>query len=156
MRKSSPTTEDLRQRFALRLNAALDVIGFPAKNDGRQTALARVMTKIRGKPITQKGVRKWLEGEAMPTEENRYALIQICQLSYQELFGEATTEKQSPFTLTTAESSSPSLLMDKVWVDAPPMARALAESILVKSSEHTLTDEDMQFLMGAVSRLSKS
>ncbi|WP_414042009.1 hypothetical protein ACJU26_04275 [Acidithiobacillus sp. M4-SHS-6] len=42
-----------------------------------------------------------------------------------------------------------------LWVQAPPAARALAEIILKKSSDEQLSDDDIQFLLGAVTRISK-
>ncbi len=87
MSNPAETAELLRRRFAARLNEALDKIGFPEKNSGRQTALARAMSVRRGGSISQKGVRKWLEGEALPSEENRQILVQLCGIAYQDLFG---------------------------------------------------------------------
>ena len=45
--------------------------------------------------------------------------------------------------------------LENTWVQSPPAARALVEIILQRSSEKSLTDEDIQFLLGAVSRISK-
>lgn len=54
----------LRQReraaFAARLNEALDMAGAPPKYAGRQVAVARLFH------VSQKGARKWLEGETFP------------------------------------------------------------------------------------------
>lgn len=49
--------------FADRLNQLLDEAGFPEKFDGRQVALAKLFD------VSQKGARKWLEGEGLPTLE---------------------------------------------------------------------------------------
>ncbi|WP_423062972.1 LexA family protein [Candidiatus Paracoxiella cheracis] len=46
--------------FSERLNHILDLHGFPRKGKGRQAALAEEFK------LTQKGVRKWLEGEGTP------------------------------------------------------------------------------------------
>lgn len=54
--------------FARRLNEALDRMDFPAKGKGRQLALAKALG------VTQKGARKWLEGEGMP-EISRISLL---------------------------------------------------------------------------------
>lgn len=54
--------------FAARLNELLDERGLPRKGDGRQTTLARIVD------VGQKGVRKWLEGEGLPTLENTIKL----------------------------------------------------------------------------------
>jgi len=77
------TTKDnvqSRLEFSARLNEALDAIGFPQKGKGRQLALGKAMK------ISQKGARKWLEGEALPTEANRGKLIELCKVNYEWLF----------------------------------------------------------------------
>lgn len=53
-------TEDERVQFSQRLNLALDRKDVPAKGHGRQGAVGRMFK------VTQKGARKWLEGEAIP------------------------------------------------------------------------------------------
>ena len=50
-----------RLGFAKRLNVACDQKGVPPKGKGRQTAVAKLFD------VSQKGARKWLEGEAMPS-----------------------------------------------------------------------------------------
>lgn len=54
------TADDERLTFAARLNEALDDIGYAPKGSGRQVALGKQFD------VSQKGARKWLEGEAMP------------------------------------------------------------------------------------------
>ncbi|RXJ70669.1 hypothetical protein CS022_22655 [Veronia nyctiphanis] len=49
-----------RIAFSTRLNAILDTRGFAPKQRGRQTKLAEKFN------LTQKGVRRWLEGESIP------------------------------------------------------------------------------------------
>lgn len=49
-----------RPAFAKRFNLACDRAGIPAKGSGRQTAVATLFQ------VSQKGARKWLEGEAIP------------------------------------------------------------------------------------------
>lgn len=46
--------------FSQRLNIALDVAGVPPKGSGRQIVVAKMFG------VSQKGARKWLEGEAIP------------------------------------------------------------------------------------------
>jgi transcriptional regulator with XRE-family HTH domain len=53
-------TNDERQAFSARLNAALDAADVPPKFQGRQKAVAKRFG------VSQKGARKWLEGEAIP------------------------------------------------------------------------------------------
>jgi transcriptional regulator with XRE-family HTH domain len=64
------TDPDYRRRFSARLNAALDDIGVPQKGKGRQLAVAKLFG------VSQKGARKWLEGEAVP---GRARLAAICE-----------------------------------------------------------------------------
>lgn len=52
---------DIKAEFALRLNEVCDDKKLPAKYAGRQSALAALFN------VSQKGARKWLEGESMPT-----------------------------------------------------------------------------------------
>lgn len=54
---------DIKAEFAIRLNELCDDKKLPAKYAGRQTALALQFG------LSQKGARKWLEGESMPTME---------------------------------------------------------------------------------------
>lgn len=48
------------EKFAVRLNEALDDIGVPPKGKGRQVVVAGMFG------VSQKGARKWLEAEGMP------------------------------------------------------------------------------------------
>lgn len=50
--------------FAERLNELCDEHGLPPKGRGRQVAVAKMFD------LSQKGARKWLEGEGLPTLEN--------------------------------------------------------------------------------------
>ncbi|MGZ4954122.1 MAG: S24 family peptidase [Methylobacter sp.] len=53
-------TIDEKQNFSYRLNKVLDRAGIPPKGKGRQGAVAQIFG------VSQKGARKWLEGEAIP------------------------------------------------------------------------------------------
>lgn len=66
--------KDEKQAFSERLNDALDAINFPAKHAGRQTQLAKDMG------VSQKGARKWLEGEAIPAQENLMKLTRLAKV----------------------------------------------------------------------------
>lgn len=58
------------QSFARRFNDALSDIGVPPKNAGRQVVVAEMFG------VSQKGARKWLEGEAFPA---RWRLNQMAE-----------------------------------------------------------------------------
>lgn len=57
---TNPYLIDGKAAFAARLNEALDDIGIPPKNSGRQQKAAELFG------LTQKGARKWLEAESIP------------------------------------------------------------------------------------------
>lgn len=77
-------TIDEKIAFSERLNTALDNMKFPAKGGGRQTRLAKVISEKYEK-ISQKGVRKWLEAESIPSMENLIRLAKITNVSLEWL-----------------------------------------------------------------------
>lgn len=76
------TYEDdtMRRKFAARLNRCLDARDFPDKFHGRQTRLAEALGGV-----SQKGVRKWLEGESIPGTRNMARLAAFLGISVAEL-----------------------------------------------------------------------
>lgn len=56
-------TIDEKQEFSKRLNKVLDRAGVPPKGKNRQEIVAKMFG------VTQKGARKWLEGEAIPKSD---------------------------------------------------------------------------------------
>lgn len=65
-----PSAEQELLLFSERLNELLDSRGFPAKGKGRQVELGKRYE------LTQKAVRKWVEGEGLP---ETVRLIQIAR-----------------------------------------------------------------------------
>jgi transcriptional regulator with XRE-family HTH domain len=53
----------IKSSFSERLNELCDEHGLPPKGKGRQVAVAKMFN------LSQKGARKWLEGEGLPTLE---------------------------------------------------------------------------------------
>jgi hypothetical protein len=68
-----------KQAFAARLNEALDNIGVPKKHDGRQGAVGKMFE------VSQKGARKWLEGEGFPTVDICIAIATRTGVHYEWL-----------------------------------------------------------------------
>ena len=68
--KKRPTEDEEVQAFSDRLNELLDARNFPAKGKGRQVELGKRYS------LTQKAVRKWVEGEGLP---ETVRLIQIAR-----------------------------------------------------------------------------
>jgi hypothetical protein len=62
---------DRKAAFSDRLNEALDAIGYPEKGKGRQVSLGKDMD------TSQKGARKWLEGEAIPSMDHVIGLAML-------------------------------------------------------------------------------
>jgi hypothetical protein len=65
-----PMVTDDKQAFSNRLNAILDLAGFAPKGKGRQGDLGKIFK------VTQKGARKWIEGESYPTLDKLIAITQ--------------------------------------------------------------------------------
>jgi hypothetical protein len=77
--------------FAQRLRAAMEQAGYPP----RPSVLEREFnTRYWGKPMTLHGVRRWLLGETMPSNEKIKVLAEWLGQSPQDLgFGEEVTSK---------------------------------------------------------------
>ena len=67
-----------KKEFAKRLNQAFDLVGVPAKYEGRQTSVAK-----RYK-ISQTAARNWLEGESIPkfVTLNKIAMDTNCDVEW--------------------------------------------------------------------------
>ncbi|MCM2543882.1 helix-turn-helix domain-containing protein [Burkholderia glumae] len=72
-------TNDERQAFSDRLNLVLDEEGYPPKGSGRQNRLAKDWG------LTQKGVRKWLEGEGVPETTRLIEIAKRYDVSFEWL-----------------------------------------------------------------------
>lgn len=59
-----------KQEFSARLNLVFDDMKIPPKGKGRQEAVGKMFG------VGQKGARKWLEGESIPTYER---CVEICR-----------------------------------------------------------------------------
>lgn len=68
---SPMVTYDEKQAFSNRLNLILDKAGVPPKGKGRQGIVAKAFH------VTQKGARKWLEGEAIPQTKRMGQFIEL-------------------------------------------------------------------------------
>lgn len=100
-------TKDEKQEFSKRLNAILDEAGFAPKGQNRQGLLGKEFD------VSQKGARKWLEGEAIPAQKT---LVKIAdrfkvkahylrygdQSSLDEEGGSHATQSLPEYTMETA------------------------------------------------------
>lgn len=67
--------------FSTRLNKALDAAGFPPKGEGRQVELGKRMG------VSQKGARKWVEAEGMPSTRRLEELATVARTTVGYLMG---------------------------------------------------------------------
>lgn len=83
--------ENAKEKFAQRLREAMERAGYEAK----PSVLEREFNlRYWGKPMTLHGVRRWLLGEAMPSQDKLEALAEWLMLSPQELrFGDEVAKR---------------------------------------------------------------
>lgn len=82
--------EKAKASFARRLNEACDDAEIPAKGAGRQIAVA----KLAG--VSQKGARKWLEGEAIPATSRISTLAKKLNVNADWLLFEHGEKRSEP------------------------------------------------------------
>lgn len=74
--------EDAKKEFAQRLREAMDRAGYQP----RPSVLEREYNlRCWGKPMTLHGVRRWLKGETLPSQEKLLVIAEWLQVSPQEL-----------------------------------------------------------------------
>ena len=118
---TKPTTNTvLLAEFAKRLNDALDQINFSPKHQGRQIDLSKRMG------VSQKGARKWLEGEAYPTLDKQLELAKLARVIFQWLM---TGEGPHPHEGLTPKQRSMVQLMEAMTQEQ--------QDELIKSAEET-------------------
>ena len=64
-------TETIQQRFAARLNQALDSNGYPLKHKGRQARLGNDLS------VTSKAASYWLEGKKLPDMKHAVEIAEL-------------------------------------------------------------------------------
>jgi len=110
--------EKTRQRFANRLCCALAQAGYAAK----PAVLEREFNlRYWGKPVTLHGVRRWLRGEALPTEDKLLVLAQWLHID--------------PHTLRFGEEVSNQITKQKdLYQSIPPQEREAIDAFLKLST----------------------
>ena len=74
--------QDTKREFARRLKAAMEAKGYPS----RPAVLEREFnTRYWGKPMTLHGVRRWLEGETLPSFEKVAVLAEWLRTTPEDL-----------------------------------------------------------------------
>ena len=90
-------TKDAKIEFSRRLNEILDDANFTPKHQGRQEELRKIFD------VSQKGARKWLEGESIPRHPRILRMVEIWPVRAEWLeYG--TLPKYPPITLQVQNS----------------------------------------------------
>ena len=132
-----------RKAFSLRLARELSRFGL---NVSSPTQIAREFNQhFAGNPVTAQTVRKWLQGETMPTQAKLVALSEWLGLSAQWLrFGtgpkETTTDNHGPV-------ASPECNGNEAVQSIPPQLTPVIESICLLSQENFRLVEGIVRLM---------
>lgn len=77
-----------KQEFAKRLNEVCDDMGIPPKGENRQSIIGGLFE------VTQKGARKWLEGESIPSYERCIDICNWAKINYEWLMSGHGQKKQ--------------------------------------------------------------
>lgn len=72
-------TDEEKQAFSNRMNEALDDMGIAKKGQNRQSIVGEMFG------VSQKGARKWLEGESMPSIPNAAIIARKLGVSFEWL-----------------------------------------------------------------------
>jgi transcriptional regulator with XRE-family HTH domain len=141
-------TDDQKRAFSDRLNEALDDIGFPAKGAGRQGALGERMG------VSQKGARKWLEGEAIPATSRIIDLAQWLNVNFEWLAMARGAKKGAPAAESATQPTEKSSDSAQGTSFAPSkVTTALAKILREIDGQHRLaaiTDDDATLLRAAL------
>lgn len=121
--------EDVKKAFAKRLREAMERLNYPAT----PAVLEREFNqRFWGKGVTLHGVRRWLHGEALPTQDKLVVLAQWLHMTPQQLrYGD-----DPPVMVTDEAQYSPSQLIyeeretrDAFLKLSPPEQRRLRAAI---------------------------
>ena len=135
-----------RANFSHRFNEALDDLGVPPKGKGRQEIVGEMFD------VSQKGARKWLEGEAIPKSGRHEEFCEKLDVSYNWLF--AGNGPKRMLDQAVGEETPP--YMGKLQLalqTSTPEARKLADMMLSASSKGQLTDEELKFIRDLIKKM---
>ncbi|QVN18942.1 helix-turn-helix domain-containing protein [Burkholderia pyrrocinia] len=118
-------TIDERQAFSDRLNLVLDEEGLPPKGSGRQNQLARDWG------LSQKGVRKWLEGEGVPETTRLIEMAKRYNVSFEWLATGRDPLTLRPSASIVREAQGASLVAPSTAIELRPAAKVLVDALAV-------------------------
>ena len=138
-------TDDEKQAFAARLNEALNDIRFPAKGAGRQGGLGAKMG------VSQKGARKWLEGESIPETSRMFELARWLGVNF-EWLATGRGDKRAGVEVEAAAQTSDTIMQTVVSGGAETVQRlSEATSSVASAVTKILREIDGQHRLAAIS-----
>ncbi|MBK1699766.1 hypothetical protein CKO22_02215 [Thiococcus pfennigii] len=145
-------TTDERKAFAARLNEALDDFDAPPKGSGRQTYLAELFG------VSQKGARKWLEAEGMPSLKRIPAIARELNVRSSWLIsGEGPKRRADdaphPAPMAAGHAPRPTDIA-ALLPCATPRSRQALEQIAMAAAAGRLTESDLELLNQIAERIA--
>lgn len=148
---------DERERFSERLNSALDQIGVPPKGRGRQGRVAKMFD------VSQKGARKWLEGEAIPKTSRLREMAEKLGVSTEWLLtgdgpkrypdaGAVESNKMDPAVADHHEVLS---IIAELMGDASPRSRQVLIGLVEAAERGELSEDDLVFIEQVANRIKR-
>lgn len=144
-------TQQLREQFAERLNAALDDMPNVRQGRGRNIDLQRGLSEA-GVVTTTQATSKWLRAESMPEKDNMVALARW-------LFVRAEWLEYGEGSMRAADQGEPSELLSPYSAEisrlallATPRSREVLLRIAQAAEQGRLTEEDIDLLDRIASR----
>ncbi|MGD9000358.1 MAG: hypothetical protein PVF75_08075 [Granulosicoccaceae bacterium] len=126
-----------KQKFAARLNEALDDAGIPQKGMGRQSALVRMLG------VSHRVAKKWLEGQEFPPTSKMVKMANMLEVRSNWLFSgqgekyplpcDAEPEEaieQTAITRSAGELSQEAFDIASDWMRLPPQQRIALRKVM--------------------------
>jgi transcriptional regulator with XRE-family HTH domain len=110
--------------FAKRLNEACDMAGIPPKGKGRQQTIAKMFG------VTQKGARKWLEGEAIPETKRIPEISRALRVAGEWLLTGTGSSPATGIREEAARYSPDTLRLAEAIQSLSPSARATLKTVV--------------------------
>lgn len=126
-----------KQRFAARLNEALDDAGIPQKGMGRQSSLVRMLG------VSHRVAKKWLDGSEYPPTSKMVKMATMLEVRSNWLFSgqgekyptpsdpdDALDIEHTTITRTAGELSQEAFDVASDWMRLPPQQRVAMRRVI--------------------------
>ena len=126
-----------KEKFASRLNEALDDAGVPQKGMGRQSALVRMLG------VSHRVAKKWLSGDEFPPTSKMVKIASKLDVRSNWLFsgqgekfpgsgGEETVVEETEVTRSAGELSQEAFEVASEWMRLPPQQRVAIRKVITE------------------------